>query len=33
MIDKKKHLADMTISTGENWIGKLSNTELREIFG
>ena len=33
MIQKKKHLADMTVSTGENWIGKLSNKELREIFG
>jgi SNF2 family DNA or RNA helicase len=33
MIQRKKHLAEMTISTGENWIGKLSNKELREIFG
>ena len=33
MIQKKKHLADMTVSTGENWIGKFSNKELREIFG
>jgi SNF2 family DNA or RNA helicase len=33
MIQKKKALADMTIASGENWIGKLSNTELREIFG
>lgn len=33
MIQSKKNLADMTISTGENWIGKLSNQELREIFG
>ena len=33
MIQKKKHLAEMTIATGENWIGKLSNKELREIFG
>jgi len=32
MIQKKKHLADMTVATGENWIGKLSNKELREIF-
>jgi len=23
----------MTIASGESWIGKLSNTELREIFG
>jgi len=32
MIQKKKHLANMTVATGENWIGKLSNKELREIF-
>ena len=32
MIQQKKHLADMTVATGENWIGKLSNKELREIF-
>ena len=32
MIRKKKHLAEMTVATGENWIGKLSNKELREIF-
>jgi SNF2 family DNA or RNA helicase/uncharacterized Zn finger protein len=33
MIQKKKHLAEVTVATGENWIGKLSNRELREIFG
>ncbi len=33
MIQQKKHLADMTVATGENWIGKLSNKELRDIFG
>lgn len=33
MIQKKKYLADMTVATGENWIGKLSNKELRELFG
>ena len=32
MIQQKKHLAEMTVATGENWIGKLSNKELREIF-
>src|SRR5690554_6362669 len=32
MIQRKKHLADMTVATGESWIGKLSNKELREIF-
>ena len=33
MIQQKKHLADITVAAGENWIGKLSNQELREIFG
>ena len=33
MIQDKKNLADMTVATGENWIGKLSNKELHEIFG
>lgn len=33
MIQQKKRLADMTVATGENWIGKLSNKELRDIFG
>ena len=32
MIQKKKNLAEMTVTTGESWIGKLSNKELREIF-
>jgi hypothetical protein len=32
MIQRKKQLADMTVATGESWIGKLSNKELREIF-
>lgn len=32
MIQQKKHLADMTVASGENWLGKLSNKELREIF-
>jgi uncharacterized Zn finger protein/superfamily II DNA or RNA helicase len=33
MIQRKKHLAEMTVATGENWIGKLSNKELKELFG
>jgi len=33
MIQDKRHLADMTVATGESWVGKLSNSELREIFG
>lgn len=32
MIQDKRRLADMTVATGESWIGKLSNSELREIF-
>lgn len=32
MIQDKRHLADMTVATGENWIGKLNNRELRELF-
>lgn len=28
---KKKELADLTVSTGEKWIGELSNQELREL--
>ena len=32
MIQQKKNLAEMTVATGENWIGNLSNTELKNIF-
>ncbi len=32
MINKKKALAEMTVATGENWIGNLSNKELHDIF-
>lgn len=32
MIQSKKALANMTIATGENWIGNLSNKELKQIF-
>ncbi len=32
MIQQKKSLAEMTVSTGENWIGNLSDKELHEIF-
>ena len=32
MIQSKKALADMTVATGENWIGNLSNKELKYIF-
>lgn len=33
MINNKRELAELTVSAGENWIGKLSNKELKEIFG
>lgn len=32
IIQSKKALADMTVSSGENWIGSLSNSELNSIF-
>ena len=32
MIQRKKALAEMTVATGESWIGNMSNKELREIF-
>jgi uncharacterized Zn finger protein len=32
MIQSKKALAEMTIATGENWIGNLSNKELKNLF-
>jgi uncharacterized Zn finger protein len=32
MIQSKKALADMTVATGENWIGNLSNKELKALF-
>lgn len=33
MIQNKRELAELTVTSGENWIGKLSNKELKEIFG
>jgi SNF2 family DNA or RNA helicase/uncharacterized Zn finger protein len=32
MIQQKKALAEMSVSTGENWIGNLSNKELQDVF-
>ncbi|MET4082636.1 SNF2 family DNA or RNA helicase/uncharacterized Zn finger protein [Pedobacter sp. UYP30] len=32
MIQSKKALAELTVSTGENWIGNLSDKELKELF-
>jgi len=31
MLQDKKHLADLTVATGEKWIGDLSNSELHEL--
>lgn len=33
MIRQKKTLAELTVTSGESWIGKLSNKELEELFG
>ena len=32
MIQQKRELADLTVQTGETWIGDLSNAELRKLF-
>lgn len=32
LIQSKKALANLTVATGENWIGNLSNTELKDLF-
>lgn len=32
MIKSKQELSNLTVATGENWIGELSNKELRELF-
>lgn len=32
IIKSKKELADLTVSTGENWITEMSNKDLRDIF-
>ena len=32
MIQKKRHISQMTLSGGESWIGKMSNEELAELF-
>lgn len=32
MIQSKKALANMTVATGENWIGNFSNKELKDLF-
>lgn len=32
MIQNKKELANLTVGVGENWVGNLSNKELRDVF-
>ena len=32
MIQSKRELADLTVGTGERWIGQLDNAELKELF-
>jgi hypothetical protein len=32
MIQAKRSLAEMTVGTGEKWIGQLSDRELHELF-
>ncbi|MCX6277938.1 MAG: hypothetical protein NT004_07560 [Bacteroidetes bacterium] len=32
MLQNKKELANLTVASGEKWIGELSNSELNEIF-
>jgi len=32
MIQSKKALATMTVNTGENWIGNMSNKEIKQLF-
>ncbi len=32
MLEEKKELASLTVSTGEKWVGELSNRELKELF-
>jgi len=32
MIQSKRNLADMTVGSGEEWIGNLSNNELKDVF-
>ena len=31
MIQSKKELADLTVSVGEQWVGELSNNDLKEL--
>ena len=31
MLKSKKHLANMTITRGEKWVGELSDKEIKEL--
>ncbi|MDR1787670.1 MAG: DEAD/DEAH box helicase family protein [Treponema sp.] len=33
MLTSKKELADMTVSSGESWLSRMSHAELRDLFG
>ena len=33
MLAQKRELADLTVATGETWIGDLTNDELADLFG
>lgn len=33
LIQSKRDLAELTVASGENWIGSMTNRELRELFG
>jgi len=32
MLQEKKELADLAVSTGEKWVGELSNRDLKALF-
>ena len=32
ILESKKKISEMTVATGENWITKMSDDELREVF-
>jgi hypothetical protein len=33
MLTDKRELANLTVSTGETWLSRMSHEELRELFG
>jgi SNF2 family DNA or RNA helicase len=32
MVEKKKEIASLTASSGEQWLGKMSDDELKDLF-